>query len=146
MLGFGGIGCLQCHSCFFIGVPIPKSIASTLIVLLPKKEVCSSFADFRPISLCNFINKVFTKVLCNRLKPLLPSLISKEQSAFVHGREISDNTLLAQEMMHSMEKKVRGHNIIFKLDMMKAFTESPGTFWLNYWLNLVFIPISSPLL
>lgn len=106
---------------FFIRVAIPKAIANTLIVLIPKKETSSLFADYRPISLCSFMNKMFTKVLSNHLKALLPSLILKEQSAFVQGREISDNILLAQELVGSPEKKIRGHNIIFKLDMMKAF-------------------------
>ena len=87
--GFSGVFCYHCWDLvaqnvvntvkeFFVGVSIPKSIASALIMLFPKKEVCSSFADYRPINLCTFINKVFTKVLSNRLRPLLPSLISRE--------------------------------------------------------------------
>lgn len=106
---------------FFVGVPIPRTISSTTMVLLPKKPNPVSFADFRPISLCNFINKIFTRLLCNRLKVLLPSLISIEKSAFLSGRDISDNVLLAQEVLHHLDKRVRNHNVIFKLDMMKAF-------------------------
>ena len=112
---------LQAAREFMCGVPIPKGIASTLILLLPKKEAPHSFADFRPISLCNFINKVFTKILSNRLKVVLPTIISLEQSGFVSGRDIADNILLAQELVNSIDKKARGHNVIFKLDMMKAF-------------------------
>lgn len=96
-------------------------IASTMVVLIPKKDVPTLFADFRPISLCTFINKIFTKILVNRLKEVLPSLISSEQSAFVCGREISDNILLAQELLVSLDRKVRGNNIILKLDTMKDF-------------------------
>nr|XP_027103174.1 uncharacterized protein LOC113724473 [Coffea arabica] len=90
---------------FFIGVPIPKSISNMVIVLVPKKDACSSFEDYRPISLNSFINKIFSKVLCNRLKPLLPALISKEQSGFVQGRDITDNLLLGQELVGSLDKK-----------------------------------------
>lgn len=64
---------------FFAGVPVPRSVASTSIILLPKKETPTSFADFRPISLCNFINKVYTRILCLRIQPLLSKLISEEQ-------------------------------------------------------------------
>lgn len=103
------------------GVPIPRGIASSLIVLLPKKESPAGFGDFRPISLYNFLNKVFTRVLCDRFKPLLPKLILDNQSAFLQGREISDSVLLAQELVQHIDKKVRGHNIMLKLDMMKAF-------------------------
>ena len=69
--------------------PIPKGISSTLIVLLPKKVNLSIFADFRPISLCTFVNKIFTKVLVNRLRAILLDLILQVQSVFVLGRDIS---------------------------------------------------------
>ena len=59
---------------FMSGVPIPKGIASTMVVLIPKKDSPMSFADFTPISLCTFINKVFTKILSSRLKAVLPVL------------------------------------------------------------------------
>lgn len=81
---------------FMAGVPLPKSISSALMVLLPKKPSPSTFADFRPISMCNFTNKIFTRLICERLRDLLPSLISLEQSAFLKGRDIIDNVLLAQ--------------------------------------------------
>lgn len=106
---------------FFVGVPLPRIISSTLIVLLPKKQSPNTFADFRPISLCNFINKVFTRLLCDRLSAVLPKLISEEQSAFLKGREISDNILLAQEVVSHLHRRTRGHNLIFKMDMVKAF-------------------------
>lgn len=109
---------------FFHGVPLPRAVSHALIVLLPKSDSPNTFADFRPISLCNFLNKlnkVFTRILCLRLKPFLPGLISEEQTAFVQGRDISDNILLAQEVLQHLDKRVRGHNLLFKLDMMKAF-------------------------
>ena len=90
---------------FMAGTPIPKGIASTLIVLLPKKPNPSTFADFRPISLCTFVNKIFMKVLANRLRAILPSIISQEQSAFCPGRDIAENVLLAQEMVASINRK-----------------------------------------
>lgn len=76
---------------------------------------------FRPISLCNFFNKVLTRILCLRLKPLLPSLISEEQTSFIEGRDIADNILLAQEVLQHLDKRIPDYNLIFKLDMMNAF-------------------------
>lgn len=97
---------------FFAGVPIPRAIGSTLMVLLPKKESPITFGDYRPISLRNFFYKVFTRILCDRLKHLLPSLISEEQSAFLQGRDISDNVLLVRELIQHLHRRVRGHNTI----------------------------------
>ena len=62
-----------------------------------------------------------TRVLCNRLQALLPNLVSNPQSAFVLGCDIGDNVLMAQEVVQQLDRKVRGHNIIFKFDMLKAF-------------------------
>nr|XP_027066300.1 uncharacterized protein LOC113692127 [Coffea arabica] len=112
---------LQAVRDFFCDIPIPKGVANTSIVLLPKNEQPSTFTDFRPISLCTFFNKIFTKVLSTRMKPLMLELISPEQSAFVQGQEISDNILLTLEMLGSIDKKVRGHNMVLKVDIMKAF-------------------------
>ncbi|XP_031100721.1 uncharacterized protein LOC116004702 [Ipomoea triloba] len=106
---------------FFAGVPIPCAIASAQLVLIPKVINPDTFADFRPISLCTFISKVFTRILATRLSKLLPKLISKEQTGFVEGRNIQDNILLAQELLQYIDKKCRGNNVMVKLDMMKAF-------------------------
>ena len=127
-----GLDVLAVTRDFLAGTPIPRGIASTLIVLIPKKSNPATFADFRPISLCNFINKVFTKVLANRLRAILPEVISPEQSAFCPSRDITENVLLAQEMVASINKKARVHNCIFKLDMMKAFDRV--SWWFLGWL------------
>lgn len=106
---------------FFAGVPIPWAISSAQIVLIPKKLVPITFSDFRPICLCTFINKVFTRLLASRIKPLLPRLISSEQSGFLADRDIHENILLASEMINSINVRSRGLNIVVKLDMQKAF-------------------------
>lgn len=106
---------------FFAGVPIPKSIASAQIVLIPKKQNPDTFSDFRPICLCSFASKIFTRILTTRLRLILPKLISREQAGFVEGRSIQDNVLLAFELIHFLDKRCRSSNIAIKLDMMKAF-------------------------
>ncbi|CAH9131158.1 unnamed protein product, partial [Cuscuta epithymum] len=63
-----------------------------------------------------------------RITPLLPRIISVEQTAFQHGKEISDNILVLRELVNHINKKIRGHNIIFKFDMMKAFDRISWSF------------------
>lgn len=80
---------------FFAGNTLPKSITHTNLVLIPKKDNVQSFLDMRPISLSNFVNKILSRIIHNRLENILPNLISSNQSGFVKGRSIIENVLLA---------------------------------------------------
>jgi hypothetical protein len=64
--------------------------------LLPKKVDAVEVKDFQPISLIHSFAKLVTKLLANRLTPLLPSLLSANQSNFLWGRRIHDNFMLVQ--------------------------------------------------
>ena len=83
-------------SCLTSGV-IPPSINQTFITLIPKVKSPSKVLEFHPISLCNIIYKLVSKVIANRLKGVLPLIISESQSAFQSDKAISDNILVAFE-------------------------------------------------
>ncbi|XP_058099881.1 uncharacterized protein LOC131244264 [Magnolia sinica] len=100
---------------------IPRAFTASLICLIPKSSEASKFANYHPISLCNVIYKIFSKILASRLSKVLPKLISLEQGAFVKGRAITENIVMALEAMQNLDRKTRGVNIILKLDLEKAY-------------------------
>ncbi|KAL4367600.1 hypothetical protein GQ457_05G015000 [Hibiscus cannabinus] len=95
----------------------------TILVLIPKVPVPERMKQLRPISLCSVIYKIVSKVIVSRMRPILPACIADNQSAFVRGRNIADNILIAHEIIHSQKtigtRPYQGAAI--KLDMEKAF-------------------------
>lgn len=77
-------------------------------------------SEFRPISLTTSVYKILAKVLADRLKSVLPTTIASNQSAFIHGRQITDAILMANEIIDLWRcSKTKG--IVLKLDLEKAF-------------------------
>eukprot|EP00253_Pinus_taeda_P028760 PITA_28760 len=99
---------------------ILKSLNSTFLMLIPKVEEAKTPEKFRPIALCNVIYKIISKVIANRLKSILPGIISEEQSGYVEGRQILDNILLVQEMIHSLHSRKEA-GMLMQLDLSKAY-------------------------
>jgi hypothetical protein len=130
-------------SCFFfqkfwsiVGAEVIEAVLSVLssghvlrktsythIALIPKVKLRQRMSEFRPISLCNVIFKFISKCLANRLKPVLSLVISDAQSAFVPGRLITNNILVAYEVINSLKSKRHGlvGSMAVKLDMSKAY-------------------------
>jgi len=97
--------------------------------MIPKVDEPEKVTQFHPISLCNVVYKVISKMLAYRLKSMLPEIISDSQSAFVPGRLITDNILLAYECIHTMKKKKGSKGACaIKLDMHKAYNRVEWVF------------------
>ncbi|KAL0393382.1 UNVERIFIED_CONTAM: Retrovirus-related Pol polyprotein from type-1 retrotransposable element R2 [Sesamum radiatum] len=116
---------------FFCCTPMPKNFKATSIALIPKVLNPSVWTDYRPISLCNVSNKICSKIMNDRLSRILPRIIAPSQSGFVGGRLISDNILLAQELIHTLDEKRRYENVVYKLDMAKAYDRVQWQFLYN---------------
>ena len=102
---------------------VPPKFNDTHIVLIPKIKNPTKIIQYRLISLCNVISRLTSKVITNRLKWFLPSIINENQNAFMSDCFITDNILVAFETMHYLNQKICGKvgEIVLKLDMSKAF-------------------------
>ncbi|KAL4296014.1 hypothetical protein GQ457_12G013680 [Hibiscus cannabinus] len=98
-------------------------VNKTVITLIPKVKDPVRMTQLRPISLCMVVCKIVSKVLVNRMKPFLSACIDDTQAAFLKGRLISDNILIAHELIHYLNSSKNGSNkgAAIKLDMAKAF-------------------------
>ena len=118
---------------------IPPRLNKTLITLMPKQLGPESINHFRPISLCNTLYEIVSKILVLRLKNLMPNLISPSQTAFVAGRRGIDNVIVAQKLLYMMERmKGRTGYMIIKIDLEKAYNRMEWSFVRNMLLSLNF--------
>ncbi|KAJ9541973.1 hypothetical protein OSB04_028479 [Centaurea solstitialis] len=111
---------LAIHNFFYRG-NLSKEINHTLLCLLPKIQNASSVSDFRPIACCSVLYKCISKVIVERMKPYLDSLVSKAQSAFIPGRRIGDNILMAHELVTGYHLDRGPPRCAFKIDLRKAY-------------------------
>ena len=72
-----------------------EHLNKTLIALIPKIQGPETLGNYRPISPCNTVYKVVTKIIVARLRPFLDKIISPSQTAFVSGRKGIDNAIIA---------------------------------------------------
>ncbi|KAL1201013.1 hypothetical protein V5N11_017877 [Cardamine amara subsp. amara] len=116
---------------FFMFGFLPKGINTTILALIPKKTDASEMKDYRPISCCNVLYKIISKILANRLKTILPSFIAPNQSAFIKDRLLMENLLLATELVKDYHKEGVSSRCAMKIDTSKAFDSVKWPFLLN---------------
>ncbi|KAL0293020.1 UNVERIFIED_CONTAM: hypothetical protein Sangu_3246300, partial [Sesamum angustifolium] len=100
---------------FFRTGKLLKQINNTLLALIPKVNMPTYVSDYRPISCCNVLYKAITKIMVKRIQRVLPLLINYSQNAFVPGRSIADNILLAQDYL-----------LVLKLILLRAKSSYPA--------------------
>ncbi|KAI0529211.1 hypothetical protein KFK09_001758 [Dendrobium nobile] len=131
------LACLE----FFSTGCMDQSWKETVIVLLPKIKSPNHPSNFRLISLCQTIYKIVAKILVNRIKGILPCLISEEQAAFMHGRSISNHCMLGQEIMNKFKISTAAKGwMAMKVDMEQAYDKMS---WRT--LELVILRMGFPL-
>lgn len=115
---------------FFSSGLMPASINMTQVRLIPKSGDALKVSDYRPIALCNVYYKIISKILSLRLRPVLGSIISENQSAFLPGRAIADNVLITHEILHYLKgSEAKKHcYLAVKTDMSKAYDRLEWSF------------------
>jgi hypothetical protein len=116
-----------------------KQINHSIIALVPKSANVNSANDFRPISCCNVIYKVISKILASRLCRALQDIIGSAQNAFLRGRNMIDNINLAQEFLRHYGRKKTSPWCLIKIDFRKAFDSMQWVF-LRELLHLLGFP------
>ncbi|KAL2253011.1 UNVERIFIED_CONTAM: hypothetical protein Sindi_0095800 [Sesamum indicum] len=106
---------------FFSTGKLLKQVNSTLLALIPKVHTPMTVGDFRPISCCNVLYKIIAKLLVQRLSVVLDKIISPYQGAFILGRSIWDNILLAQELLTGYNQVSLPPRCTLKVDIKKAY-------------------------
>ncbi|XXG74779.1 hypothetical protein AAC387_Pa07g3408 [Persea americana] len=139
---------------FFESGQMLKKMNHTHVVLIPKIPHLECIEQFRPIGLCNFSYKVIARAITNRMETILRTIIDDSQSAFVSNRLITDNILIAHEIMHFLKRKKKGKYayMAMKLDMYKAYDRIEWPFvrkmllalgFPDKWTNLIIECIST---
>ncbi|XP_010430851.1 PREDICTED: uncharacterized protein LOC104715105 [Camelina sativa] len=110
---------------------LPKGVNSTILALIPKKKKAKVMKDYRPISCCNVIYKVISKILANRLKIILPKFITPNQSVFVKDRLLMENVLFATKIIKDYHKDTVSPRCAMQIDISKTFDSVQWDFLLT---------------
>ncbi|CAA7042276.1 unnamed protein product [Microthlaspi erraticum] len=138
---------------FFTSSVMLRHVNATVISLIPKVPGAETLSNFRPISLCNTVYKVISRILSSRLKILTPEVVQRNQVGFVNGRLLCENVLLASELVRDFNRIGVTTRGCLQIDISKTYDNVDWRFVLTIlealqlpsifikWINLC---ISSP--
>ncbi|KAL2894836.1 LINE-1 retrotransposable element ORF2 protein [Bienertia sinuspersici] len=138
---------------FFASGKLLKEVSVTTLTMVPKVQTPSNVGDYRPIACCSTIYKCISKLLCSKLRAILPDIISPNQGAFVTGRSIMHNALICQDMMRFYRPSQIQDCCMFKLDVKKAYDTVSWGFmndimtelgFPEHFIRLIMVCITSP--
>lgn len=116
-----GQDCIVAVQSFFMYGFLPSGVNATILSLIPKTDTAQTMKEYRPIACCNFLYKIISKILATRLKAILPEAIETNQCAFIKGRLLLENVLLASELVNGYHNKTNSDRCTIKFDISKAF-------------------------
>ena len=105
---------------FYVNGIFLKGCNASFIALIPKVADPQNLNEFRPISLIGCMYKIVAKLLAKRLKKVMPTIIDERQSAFIGGRHLLHNVIIANEAMEEA-KRCQKPCMVFKVDYEKAY-------------------------
>ncbi|XP_010684467.1 uncharacterized protein LOC104899025 [Beta vulgaris subsp. vulgaris] len=106
---------------FFANSRMYRRVNCTAVTLLPKIPNATKVKEYRPIACCTVVCKIISKILTNRTKGVIGEVVNEAQSGFIPGRHISDNILLATELIRGYTRKHMSPRCIMKVDIRKAY-------------------------
>lgn len=133
---------------FFQTGQMKPNIAHSNLVLIPKIDMPTKVSEFRPISVCNLLYKIISKLLAKRMQPFMADIISNAQTAFIPGRKIAENVILLREIFHSFKKPFDDQpQFVLKADLAKSVRSSqlevPLSSIASVWISPLFLSMDT---
>ena len=125
---------------FFKHGKLLNQINATKLTLIPKVQYPRNVSEFRPIACCNVLYKVISKLICNRLKIVLPEIIAPNQAGFVHGTQIFHNISIVQDLVGLYKRKSTPPCCMLKVDIRKDYDSVEWEFLREMLITLNFPP------